>query len=62
MPRAGRKELQDLQKLIEEDKIVEAMELLRINYSLRQYRVCGLICRCLFEKFMTLAERNQRAK
>jgi hypothetical protein len=62
MPRAGKKELQDLQKLIEEDKIVEAMESLRINYNLRQYRVCSLICRCLAEKFMVLAERNRRAK
>jgi hypothetical protein len=62
MPRSGRKELEDLQKLIEEDKIVEAMELLRINYNLRQYRVCSLICRCLSEKFAMLAKRSQQAK
>lgn len=42
----------------EEDKIVEAMEQLRINYNLRQWRVCSLICESLAEKFKSIAEQN----
>lgn len=42
----------------EEDKIVEAMEQLRINYNLRQWRVCSLICESLAEKFKSVAEQN----
>jgi len=42
----------------EEDKIVEALEQLRINYSLRQYRVCSLICESLAEKFKVIAEES----
>ena len=42
----------------EEDKIVEALEQLRINYNLRQYRVCSLICESLAEKFKIIAEES----
>jgi hypothetical protein len=42
----------------EEDKIVEALEQLRINYNLRQYRVCSLICESLSEKFKVIAEES----
>jgi hypothetical protein len=42
----------------EEDKIVEALEQLRINYNLRQYRVCSLICESLAEKFKVIAEES----
>jgi hypothetical protein len=42
----------------EEDKIVEAMEQLRINYNLRQWRVCSLICQSLADKFKSVAEQN----
>jgi hypothetical protein len=42
----------------EEDKIVEALEQLRLNYNLRQYRVCSLICESLAEKFKTIAEEK----
>jgi hypothetical protein len=41
-----------------EDKIVEALEQLRINYNLRQYRVCSLICESLAEKFKVIAEES----
>jgi hypothetical protein len=43
-----------------EAKIAEAMEELRINYNLRQYRVCMMICQCLEEKFRELAEKTQK--
>jgi hypothetical protein len=39
----------------EEDKIVEALEELRIQYNLRQWRVCSLICESLADKFRTIA-------
>lgn len=42
----------------EEDKIVEALEQLRINFNLRQYRVCSLICESLAEKFKVIAEES----
>ena len=44
----------------EEDKIVEAMEQLRINYNLRQWRVCSLICESLADKFKSIAEKNEQ--
>ncbi len=40
----------------EEDKVVEALEELRINYNLRQWRVCSLICDTLADKFRTIAK------
>jgi len=43
----------------EEDKIVEALEQLRINYNLRQWRVCSLICDSLAEKFKSLSEKER---
>jgi len=45
----------------EEDKIVEAMEQLRINYNLRQWRVCSLICDSLADKFKSTAEKNEQS-
>ena len=45
----------------EEDKIVEAMEQLRINYNLRQWRVCSLICESLAEKFKSVSEPNDES-
>lgn len=42
----------------EEDKIVEAMEQLRINYNVRQWRVCSLICESLADKFKSLADKS----
>ncbi|MFI5448887.1 MAG: hypothetical protein ACHQ03_03850 [Candidatus Bathyarchaeia archaeon] len=39
----------------EEDKIIEALEELRINYNLRQWRVCSLICESLADKFRMVA-------
>ena len=45
----------------EEDKIVEAMEQLRINYNLRQWRVCSLICESLADKFKSVAEQNDKS-
>jgi hypothetical protein len=45
----------------EEDKIVEAMEQLRINYNLRQWRVCSLICESLADKFKSVAEQNDES-
>jgi len=45
----------------EEDKIVEAMEQLRINYNLRQWRVCSLICESLADKFKSIAEKNDES-
>jgi hypothetical protein len=45
----------------EEDKIVEAMEQLRINYNLRQWRVCSLLCESLADKFKSVAEQNDRS-
>jgi hypothetical protein len=40
----------------EEDKVVEALEELRINYNLRQWRVCSLICDSLADKFRDMAK------
>jgi hypothetical protein len=40
----------------EEDKVVEALEELRINYTLRQWRVCSLICESLADKFKSIAD------
>ena len=40
----------------EEDKVVEALEELRINYNLRQWRVCSLICDSLADKFRSVAK------
>jgi len=42
----------------EEDKIVEALEQLRLSYNLRQYRVCSLICDSLAEKFKAIAQNR----
>jgi len=42
----------------EEDKILEAMEQLRINYNLRQWRVCSLICESLAEKFKAISAKE----
>ena len=42
----------------EEDSICEALEQLRINHNLRQWRVCALICESLAEKFKTLFEKE----
>jgi len=42
----------------EEEKIVEAMEQLRISYNMRQWRVCSLICESLAEKFKSIANRS----
>jgi len=42
----------------EEDKILEAMEQLRINYNLRQWRVCSLICQSLADKFKAISEKE----
>ncbi len=39
----------------EEDKLVEALEELRINYNLRQWRVCSLIAESLADKFRAIA-------
>ena len=44
----------------EEEKIVEAMEQLRISYNLRQWRVCSLICESLSEKFKAIADRTNK--
>jgi hypothetical protein len=46
----------------EEDKVVEALEELRINYNLRQWRVCSLICESLADKFRTIANKDQHAE
>jgi hypothetical protein len=45
----------------EEDKVVEALEELRINYNLRQWRVCSLICESLADKFKSIANRETKA-
>jgi hypothetical protein len=45
----------------EEDKVVEALEELRINYNLRQWRVCSLICESLADKFKAIANRETKA-
>ena len=42
----------------EEDKIVEALEQLRINYNLRQWRVCALLCESLADKFKSISDQN----
>ena len=44
----------------EEDKVVEALEELRIQYNLRQWRVCSLICDSLADKFRTIAKDDQK--
>jgi hypothetical protein len=46
----------------EEDKVVEALEELRINYNLRQWRVCSLICDSLAEKFRSIANKEQQVE
>jgi hypothetical protein len=43
----------------EEDKVVEALEELRINYNLRQWRVCSLICESLADKFKAIANSEK---
>jgi hypothetical protein len=54
----GRQSVRTL-KPEEEDKIVEALEELRINYNLRQWRVCSLICESLADKFHNIAKEEQ---
>lgn len=44
----------------EEDKIVEALEELRINYNLRQWRACALVCESLADKFRNVANSSDR--
>jgi len=44
----------------EEDKVVEALEELRINYNLRQWRVCSLICESLADKFRDMAKAIEK--
>ena len=44
----------------EEDKVVEAMEELRINYNMRQWRVCSLICESLADKFKAIANSESK--
>jgi len=44
----------------EEDKIVEALEELRINYNIRQWRVCALVCESLADKFRNVANSSDR--
>ena len=44
-----------------EDKIVEAMEQLRINYNLRQWRVCSLICESLADQFKAIVDENEKS-
>ncbi len=44
----------------EEDKVVEALEELRINYNLRQWRVCSLICESLADKFRSVAKTENK--
>jgi hypothetical protein len=41
-----------------EDKVVEALEELRINYTLRQWRVCSLICETLADAFKRISKEN----
>jgi hypothetical protein len=56
------RELQDGKNAVspeEEDKVVEALEELRINYNLRQWRVCSLICESLADKFKSIANREE---
>ncbi|MGQ9543306.1 MAG: hypothetical protein ACUVTM_04360 [Candidatus Bathyarchaeia archaeon] len=43
-----------------EDRIAEAMEQLRISYTMRQWRVCSLICESLAEKFRSMAEDGKQ--
>jgi hypothetical protein len=45
----------------QEDKIVEALEQLRVSYNLRQWRVCSLICESLAEKFKAIAQSELEA-
>jgi len=44
----------------EEDKVVEALEELRINYNLRQWRVCSLICESLADKFRDMSKTIEK--
>lgn len=44
----------------EEDKLVEALEELRINYNLRQWRVCSLICETLADKFRSISKTENK--
>jgi hypothetical protein len=46
----------------EEDKVVEALEELRIQYNLRQWRVCSLICESLADKFRTISNKEQQVE
>jgi hypothetical protein len=46
----------------EEDKVVEALEELRINYNVRQWRVCSLICESLADKFRSIANKDQQVE
>lgn len=43
----------------DEDKVVEALEELRINHNLRQWRVCSLICESLADKFRDMAKKSE---
>jgi len=45
----------------QEDKITEAMEQLRISYTMRQWRVCSLICESLADEFKRIAEKQDSA-
>lgn len=44
----------------EEDRVVEALEELRINYNMRQWRVCSLICESLADKFRDMAKAIEK--
>jgi hypothetical protein len=57
---SGGKRLDGLEQIALHDKIVEALEELRINYNLRQWRVCSLICESLADKFRNIAKDEQR--
>jgi hypothetical protein len=43
----------------DEDRVVEALEELRINHNLRQWRVCSLICESLADKFRDMAKKSE---
>ncbi len=58
----SRKIVKDALTPEEEDKVVEALEELRINYNLRQWRVCSLICDSLADKFRTIANKEQNVQ
>lgn len=42
----------------DEDAVTEALEQLRINYNMRQWRVCALLAESLAEKFRAIADEN----